>query len=91
MKAPTKPFAMCIDNADYQASLSLGKVYRILSDPRAAKDDLVRSIDESREDYLYHKSHFVLVDFPPAVKKKILALESTNRDRNWARSTLGGE
>ncbi len=76
MKEQTKPFAVCIDNTDYRASLIRGKVYRILPDLRAAKDDLVRVIDESGEDYLYHKSHFVFVDFPPAIKKKILALES---------------
>ncbi len=76
MRQPTKPFALCIDNTDYRASLILGKVYRILSDSRAAKDDLVRIVDESGEDYLYHKSHFVFVDFPPSVKKRILALES---------------
>ena len=75
MKPQTKPFALCIDNTDYEASLLPGKVYRVLPDLRAAKDDLVRIVDESGEDYLYHKSHFVLVDFPPAVKKKILALE----------------
>lgn len=75
MKPPTKPFALCIDNADYEASLILGKVYRILPDPRAAKDDLVRIVDESGEDYLYHKSYFAFVDFPKAVTKKILALE----------------
>ncbi len=76
MKAQTKPFALCIDNTDYEASLIPGKVYRVLPDPRSAKDDLVRVVDESGEDYLYHKSHFVFVDVPPAVKKKILALES---------------
>lgn len=76
MKPRAKPFALCIDNTDYQASLIAGKVYRILPDPNAAKDDLVRIVDESGEDYLYHKSHFVFVDFPRAVKKKILALES---------------
>ena len=76
MKAQTKPFALCIDNSDYQASLIPGKVYRILPDPRAAKDDLVRIVDESGEDYFYHRSHFVFVDFPPGVKKKVLALQS---------------
>ena len=76
MKPPTKPFALCIDNTDYEASLIRGKVYRILPDPRAAKDDFVRIIDESGEDYLFHKSHFVFVDFPRAVRKKLLALES---------------
>ncbi|MBI2998301.1 MAG: hypothetical protein HYY46_07575 [Deltaproteobacteria bacterium] len=76
MKQPTKHFALCIDNTDYEASLIPGKVYRLLPDPRAAKDDFVRIVDESGEDYLYHKRHFVFVDFPKAVKKKLLALEN---------------
>ena len=75
MKQPTKPFALCVDNADYRASLIPGKVYRIIPDPRAAKDDLVRIVDESGEDYLYHRGHFLFVDFPPAVTKRILAFE----------------
>ncbi|MGH7408993.1 MAG: hypothetical protein ACREKF_13425 [Candidatus Methylomirabilales bacterium] len=74
MKESRKLFALCIDNTDYQASLVLGKVYRIIPDPKAAKDDLVRIVDESDEDYLYHKSHFVFVEFPKAVAKKILSL-----------------
>ena len=44
----------------------------------AAKDDSVRIVDESGEDYLYHKSHFLFVDFPRAVTKRILALEQTS-------------
>lgn len=76
MKSPAKPFALCIDNSEYRASLVPGKVYRILRDSRAAKDDMVRIVDESGEDYLYHKDYFVFVDFPPAVKRKILALAS---------------
>jgi len=76
MNTPPKPFVLCVDNSDYEASLVLGKVYRILPDARAAKDDLVRIVDESGEDYLYHKSHFVFVDFPPAVKRKVLALQT---------------
>ena len=76
MKQPAKPFALCVDNREYKASLILGKVYRIISDPKGAKDDLVRVVDESGEDYLYHKSHFVFVDFPRAVRKRILSLES---------------
>ncbi len=76
MKQPTKHFVLCIDNTDYEASLIPGKVYRILPDPRAVKDDFVRIVDESGEDYLYHKSHFVFVDFPKTVKKKLLELEN---------------
>lgn len=75
-KVSRKPFAICVDNAGYQASLIPGKVYRVLPDPRAARDDLVRIIEESGDDYLYHKSHFVLVDFPPAAKKRLIAIEN---------------
>ena len=78
MKPPSKTFARCVDNANYEAFLIRGKVYRILPDPRAAKDDLVRIVDESGEDYLYHRSYFVFVDFPKAVKKRILAMESAS-------------
>jgi hypothetical protein len=77
MRQPTKSFALCVDNADYKTSLVLGKVYRIIPDPEAAKDDLVRIVDESGEDYLYHKSHFVFVDFPRAIAQKIRSLEVT--------------
>jgi len=78
MKQPTTQFALCIDNTDYKASLIPGKVYRLIPDPEAAKDDFVRIVDESGEDYLYHKTHFVFVDFPPSVRKQILAIESAS-------------
>jgi len=76
MKQHAKPFVLCVDNADYKASLILGKVYRIIPDPEAAKDDLVRIMDESGEDYLYHKTHFVFVDFPRAIAQKLRSLEA---------------
>ena len=42
---------------------------------RAANDDLVRIIDESGEDYLFDRTQFAFVDFPQAVRKKLLALQ----------------
>ena len=77
MKQTSKSFALCIDNTDYEASLIPAKVYRVVPDLRAAKDELVRVVDESGEDYLYHKSHFVLVDMPPMAKKHMLAMEGS--------------
>ena len=74
MKRPSTKFAVCIDNKGNEASLIPGKIYRVLADARATKDGLVRIVDESGEDYLYHKDHFVFVDFSPGVKKKLLAL-----------------
>jgi len=78
MKRPAKQFALCLENAGNEASLILGKVYRILPYARAAKDDLVRIIDESGDDYLYSKRQFAFVDFPEAVRKKILALREAS-------------
>jgi len=74
-KKPSQPFALCLDNRDYKASLVLGKVYRIVKDLKAAKDDLLRIVDESGEDYLYDKSLFVLVDLPKVLTKKLIAIE----------------
>jgi hypothetical protein len=75
MKQVTKRFALCLKNAGNEASLILGKVYRVLPDQRASKDDLVRIVDESGDDYLFHKTQFAFVDFPEAVRKKLLALQ----------------
>ena len=78
MKRPAKRFALCLKNPGNEASLILGKVYRILPDARAAKDDLVRVVDESGDDYLFNKHQFAFVEFPQAVRKKILALHKTS-------------
>ena len=64
MKRLTGQFALCLKNTGNEASLILGKVYRVVPDARAAKDDLVRIIDESGDDYLFHKTQFAFVDFP---------------------------
>jgi hypothetical protein len=75
MKRLTKQFALCLENAGNEASLILGKVYRVLPDARAALDGVVRIVDESGEDYLFDKEQFALVELPQAVRRKILALQ----------------
>jgi hypothetical protein len=52
--------------------LILRKIYQIIPDEVAAGDDLLRIIDESGEDYLYHKSHFIVVEFPLEVANALL-------------------
>jgi hypothetical protein len=47
----------------------------MLRDDAAARDDLVRVTDESGEDYLFSKARFVAVEFPQAVRRKLLALQ----------------
>lgn len=57
-------FAICVDNAEYPASLELHKVYRTLPDKEALRHGDLRVIDESGEDYLYPAKCFVPVDLP---------------------------
>ncbi len=73
-ESSNKKFALCVDNTDYKASLITRKVYEILPDREAEADDLIRIIDESGEDYLYHRSHFVLVEFPHEVEEALIAV-----------------
>ena len=65
MRKPTTPrFAICLDNAEYPASLEMHKIYRVLPDVDAERDGDLRIIDESGEDYIYPAEYFVLVDLP---------------------------
>ena len=59
-------FAICVSNAGVPASLELRKVYRLVSDPAAASEGLVRVVDESGEDYLYPDKFFVPIEMPKA-------------------------
>ncbi len=68
----TERFAVCVNNADYPASLELHKIYRVLPDEDAAIDGDLRVIDESGEDYLYPANYFVLIEVPQAVEKSLL-------------------
>lgn len=75
MKRARNQFAVCIENTGTEVSLILGKVYRVIRDPEAAKDGLARVVDESGESYLFDKTQFVFVDFPLSARRKILALQ----------------
>jgi len=68
-----KRFVLCIDNKDYEASLIPRKIYEVIPDDQAEQDDFVRLIDESGEDYLYHKNHFVFVELPEEVERVLVA------------------
>jgi len=67
-------FAVCVDNTDYKVSLIPRKIYKVIPDEKAAQDDLIRIIDESGEDYLYHISHFVVLEFPIEVERVLEAV-----------------
>ena len=63
--APSRDdFVVCVRNDDYQASLELRKIYRVLPDKKAKEKALLRVIDESGEDYLYPADFFVPIEVP---------------------------
>lgn len=72
-----KPFAVCINNSEYPASLEVHKLYRVLPDKEAEREGNLRVVDESGEDDLYPADYFVLVEFPAnmtrALKKSFSA------------------
>lgn len=51
-------FAVCINNKGYEASLEVGKLYRMVPDEDAALHGYSRMIDESDEDYGYSANRF---------------------------------
>ena len=71
-KDDTPQFSVCINNAEYPASLELHKIYRVIQDEDAAQDGDIRVVDESGEDYLYPADRFVMVKLPQAVQNAIL-------------------
>ena len=63
MRSPqtkTLPFAVCVRNAGYTASLEVRKLYQVVEDLDAQANDLIRVIDESGEDYVYPNGLFGL-------------------------------
>lgn len=65
-------FVVCVNNAEYPASLELHKIYRVLPDEDAAVDGDIRVIDESGEDYLYPSEWFVPIELPQVVEESLL-------------------
>ena len=64
-------FALCIENRDCE-NLEMRKIYQILPDEEAAQEGYLRVVDESREDYLYPASYFILVELPRKAKDALV-------------------
>jgi len=65
-------FAVCINNKGYEASLEIGKLYRMILDQAAARHGYLRIIDESGEDYGYSANRFFAIDLPKPLEKVLL-------------------
>ena len=68
-----KHFAVCVRNEGYEESLELRKIYEVLDDREAAKDALIRVVDED-EDYLYPASWFLMIELPQDIEQAVLQL-----------------
>jgi hypothetical protein len=64
-------FAVCINNKGYEASLEVGKLYRVVPDEKAASHGYSRVIDESGEDYGYSANRFFPIEVPLALQKAL--------------------
>jgi hypothetical protein len=69
----TPQFAVCLDNDEYEASLEVGKLYRVVADDEAQEHGYLRVVDESGEDYVFASYRFHPVRLPVVVKKTLLA------------------
>ena len=65
-------FAVCIKNRGYEASLDIGKLYRIIPDVKAESHGYIRVIDESGEDYGYAADRFFRLEVPRPLEKALL-------------------
>lgn len=70
-KRPTRKYAVCLDNTGYPVALEKHKIYRVLADAQAARDDFLRIVDESGEDYLYPARMFEFVELPLKVRRAL--------------------
>lgn len=67
-------FAVCLNNEGYEASLEVGKIYRVVADEEAKANGLVRVIDESGEDYAFSANRFYPIEVPKPIEEVLLSV-----------------
>jgi len=69
-------FAVCVNNKKYEASLEIGKLYRIIPDEEAESHGYLRIVDESGEDYGYSADRFFRLEVPQPLERALLRASS---------------
>ncbi|MCC7361133.1 MAG: hypothetical protein IT317_16735 [Anaerolineales bacterium] len=64
----TTRFAICLKSKSTD-DLVVRRIYPVLPDEQAARDNYLRVVDESGEDYLYPASYFFLVELPAKIER----------------------
>jgi len=73
VEAQEMPFALCLRNEEYEASLEVRKIYTVLpATPEERQRGLVRVVDESGEDYLYPADYFLVLELPVEAREALL-------------------
>ena len=72
-KKETPHFVICLNNEGYEASLEIGKVYRVNPDKEATARGYIRMVDESGQDYAFAANRFHKVELPPTVEATLEA------------------
>ena len=63
-------YAICLKNKNCE-DLVVRKIYPVIPDEKAEKDNYIRVIDESGEDYLYPASYFFIIELPQKVERAL--------------------
>jgi hypothetical protein len=72
MSTAAEQFVICISNQGYPASLETRKLYQKIPDAEAERDNLIRIVDESGEDYLFPREMFLPVELSREVRDALL-------------------
>lgn len=51
-------FVLCVNNDDYDGSLTVGKAYRVIPDEGGEQHSMIRIVDDTGEDYLFEMNRF---------------------------------
>jgi len=68
--------AVRVKNKDYEASLEIGKLYRVLPDKEAQGHGYLRIVDESGEDYGYAADRFFSIVVPKPLERVLVKAAS---------------
>jgi hypothetical protein len=64
-------YVMCVENDGYEASLDLGRAYKVIAPRANDRPDDLRVVDNEGEDYLYSAERFVEVELPIRARRAV--------------------
>lgn len=68
-----RQFVVCVNDEGID-DISLGMVYRLLPDDKAAQEGFMRIVDDSGEDYLYPQDRFIPIEVPDQDSERLSAV-----------------